>query len=301
MLHQLLSFINPGKFAGYSITSIAKYRILNQIGYLIYYVRYMLPSIFVLQKTKALRNSRKRKKALVIGNGPSASKISLEQLQDLDRASVDVFATNSFLSSPLGTFVPDYMIFSDPLDFKPVSDDHPRKFRSDLGKPQRALAESLCSTIFAPVNQKKYCCGDQYLFFNDYENIHSSNVEDILKPRGYGSWTGTKALAIACYLGYSEIYFVGIDQDLFKSLMVDSTNKVYYEVAHFYDGESSKPYRFDKTSEGSAMPEVFYQLYLNYESFRKFDTNRVYNLNVDGFIDTFKKMRFEDSCLNAKR
>jgi hypothetical protein len=274
-------------YLGLSIARILNYRLATYRGVLAYSMRYMIPHRDEIKRIGSLRNTKGRKRAFVFGNGPSMNKLSPEKVLDYQNQGYDVIAVNNFLYSETGQVVtPDFHVFSDPLDFVDVPTSHPRWERSKRGKEEKEQVFAKGIPVFAPL---QYCDLNDYAstyYFCDVENLFSTNI-DLRLPRGYLSWTGMKALAAACFLGYERIYICGMDYDMFRNLRVDQENNCYWTVEHFYDDDSSSPYVIKKTSHTSG--EVLYLAHLNLVYHDRFTRFPVINLDPSGLVDAFPK------------
>lgn len=277
------------KYFGFNATKILKYKYKIKFLYLLYYMKHCLPNHKLFKKTRKLRNTKNGKSVFVFGNGPSMKKLDPQKIKRYTSEDFEVIACNSFLYSDMGKAVkPDYMLFSDKLDFVDVPDDHPRAFRAKIGKPDKQKAIELGIPIFAPIKFCKYQKNGQCFFFDDYEDIFSNNVANILRPRGYGSWSGNKALSVAVYMGYSNIYICGLDYDMFKDIKVNNENKIYWEVKHFYDNEKRPSYVFERSKEYT-IGTLLYKAHLNFIFLEKFKGYPITNLDPESYVDAFPK------------
>ena len=113
--------------------------------------------------------------------------------------------------------------------------------------------------------------------------------------------TAYKALAIACYLGYSRIYVCGFDNDYFKSITASDSNELYYTDNHFYhtqkdginedggDSTGESPYKVNKEIEGNSTGELLYLHHFLFKHLEKFNKYEIYNLDKNSLVDAFSK------------
>lgn len=274
-------------YLGLSIKRILLYRLRTYRDVLAYSAKYMIQHAGELQRTGDLEGSCQGKSAFVFGNGPSMKKLDPEKVLGYQTRGFDVIAVNNFLYSDMGQKVtPDYHVFSDPLDFKQVPEDHPRWERAQRGKAEKEWVVERGIRLFAPLQFIDIVDYPLAYYFCDAENIFSRNI-DPRWPRGYPSWTGMKALAIACFLGYERIYICGMDYDMFRTMQVDQDNKCFWTVEHFYDDDRSPSYVIDKTTRSSG--EVLYFAHLNFVCHDKFADHPIVNLDPTGLVDSFPK------------
>jgi len=263
------------------------------IGSIKYFCRYMLSSPAEVIRVYRLKDKMRGKSAFVFGNGPSLKAISGKKIRKiLEEQKFHLIATNGFLDTPhFRGITPNFMIFSDPLDFRPIRADTKRLYRATQGQADLKRAIDKKITLFIPFKFKEYIGPSETKvhYFNDSENIFSRNVDNIIFPRGYSSWTGHKALAIAQFLGYSHIYICGLDYDSIREINVDQENRVFWKVAHFNDSNERPAYIFEKSSEGRSVSDVLFNSFLNISTFEKFSKEKIVNLNPHGLIDSFSK------------
>jgi hypothetical protein len=199
-----------------------------------------------------------------------------------------LITVNNFIHSDFADILqPTYHIFSDPLDFIDVPDSHPKAERARMGKKDKQRVMDRGIPLFVPIQYYDYHPKENTHFFYDVENIFSANVADLGRARGYMSWSGMKALAVACSLGYERIYFCGMDYDMFKSIQVHEDNKLYREVNHYYDDESHPKYEFH--GGRYSIGEFLYMEHLNFMVHDKFAPYPLVNLNPKGLIDSLPK------------
>jgi uncharacterized Rossmann fold enzyme len=278
------------RYLGISAPKIVRYWLRVKLEVAYYYLKYCIINFESLLKTYKLKNTKKNNKVFVFGNGPSMKKLDPIKIKNYSNNGYDIIACNGFIQSDFGKHIkPNYMVFSDPLDFKTVPNTHPRKFRELLGKKDKQDAINEQIPIFAPINFLNYEKYDNCYFFNDCEDIFSNNISNILAPRGYGSWTGNKALSIATYLGYSEIYICGLDYDIFKKINVNSKNEIFTKNEHFYDSKDRDSYVFERSKSGYNVAKFLYQAHINLIIFDKFKKHPIINLSKEGLIDSFQK------------
>jgi hypothetical protein len=96
--------------------------------------------------------------------------------------------------------------------------------------------------------------------------------------------TGLKAMSIACYLGYKEIYICGFDNDQWTTLKVDQYNNIFNQRSHFYGNQ--KYYKFDHKIQIGYFLKKFAEIFENYELFKNY---KIVNLDKNSLIDSFPK------------
>jgi hypothetical protein len=251
-----------------------------------YYLKYCFPNRINLKKTAALRNTKKDKSAFVFGNGPSMKKLDSEKVLKYIDQGMDVFGTNSYLFSEFGkTVLPSHYLLSDPLWFDTdEASSISSSFRSEILNSNSLIAEHK-PTLFIPIDKIHYSFGTQTFYFNDVENMFSSNVVDILSPRGYLSNAGHKAIAIAGFLGYKKIYVCGLDNSRFKDIHVDRDNISSVELSHFFENRTER----QSVKRNRSVARNLFMAYLTFKDLEKFQKFPICNLDPESLVDAFPK------------
>lgn len=234
---------------------------------------YTLPNYKSISALKKIKNTKNKKNAFVFANGPSLKILDPLKVLEYQKTGFEVFAGNSYIDSEFGNIVkPNYYIFSDPVHFKETD-------RKDVNK----IVE-LNIPVFVPhryASKSKF--KNQYIF-NDSFDIFSNHTIDIRKRRPYISMTLYKALSIACFMGYDNIYICGFDNNYFLRVSVDIHNQLFIKDDHFYDKNSVDPIKIEQSMSSFLMEN--HLLFLGLEKFSKY---KITNLHQDSLIDSFSK------------
>ena len=199
-----------------------------------YYILYILPQRDELKRTKELKNTKKGKKCFVFANGPSMNLLDVKKIEKYQKLGLDVICMNSYIISKMAEkVVPNYYVLSDPLSFCVKKEEIPDDLL-EIQKKQIKILNDLKIPVFIPAEYSIFNLFNNYYIFYNFGNRFKLYV-DPTKPRGYPTTTAHKALTIACYLGYDEIYICGFDHDFFKNLTVDENNNTYFLTNHYYD------------------------------------------------------------------
>lgn len=228
------------------INILVKYRVTNAL-YLLYAEckhnrdqkkRYELSS---QEKFKVIKNIKKGKRCFIIGNGPSLTVTDLNRLKK-----EDTFAVNRM-----------YKIF-DQTEWRPTfycSQDS--KVLEEVYEDLSPLFD-ICECVFLNSsirlsNSKLEKDNLFYLFVNlqDYIGTLPEFSNDICKGI-YEGYTVTYAcIQLAVYMGYSEIYLMGIDHNYNFTICKDGTVKQDKSAANYMKGiEGDMPYapQLEKTT-----------------------------------------------------
>ena len=255
-----------------------------------YRLKVVLPNYGHLRQTQRLKGSKAGKMALVLANGPSVGKLDPQKIRRLQQESgFDVFAVNSYISSPLaGVVVPDYYLLSDPAFFNPEKHTH----LTDRLKQDVDLLTQKNITCFVPLEHYESAPFKHKYGFYDRGNLFLDQIT-ITGPRCYVSMTAYKALAAACYMGYRQIYICGFDNDYFLNLVVDADNEMYYIDRHFYDKLGSQPSKV-RDAHANSVGELLYSHHFLFKDLEKFSEYPIINLNQTGLVDCFPKHHLLD-------
>ena len=109
-----------------------------------------------------------------------------------------------------------------------------------------------------------------------------------MKPRGYLSLTAYKALAVSIYLGYKEIFILGIDNTMYQTVDVDQDNLIHLDGNHFYEDLSKES---SGTFYPSGMADLFYDYSLCFLDLRRCfgKQSNVTHLDPYSKVDAFRK------------
>ena len=281
------------EYLGISPYRIFKKWVKTQLIIAHYYFKYMLPNREAINTTRRLKGTCKGRKAFVFANGPSLdildpSKILIYQ-KDAD---FDVFAVNSYINSAFSEIVkPNYYVLSDPVYFGHNTTKHtPEVMQEALTAVDKV--KKIGATVFVPTKYYQTFFYKKKYAFCDAESVFSDNVSDITKPRGFQSMTAYKALSIACFLGYDEIYIAGFDNNYFKTLEVDKNNLIYYCNSHFYAPTAKN--LLPAIGWGSDIGEILYDLHFLFRDLKKFSDKHIINLDENSLVDCFSKSHILD-------
>jgi len=195
----------------------------------------------LVYRRKALRGTRQARRmhagqeALVIGNGPSAAKLDWETVVAEQKNGLQVFAINYFpLSEASEICNPNYIVLSDQMT-KPnvVTNSRTQQL---WGKVRRIPSITLIVPIsWFHIIQADSELSTRALYFDDSGLEGWTKNISPLRPRGYIPLTAYKALAFANYLGFQRINIIGIDNSMFRTVAVDTENRLIQYPNHFFE------------------------------------------------------------------
>lgn len=284
----------PNQFLDYSFWNLLKYYFYTKYSITKYYLKYILPNRKLFKNTIKLKSSKKGRKVFIFGSGPSMNVLDPKKISYyVNEKGYEVIALNSFMYSDFAKFIkPNYMVFSDPVDFKEVPKNHQNYSRSVNGQEDKKKAINQNIPLIIPINFWKQTAQNhgQVFYFNDCSDYFSKDI-DLLKPRPFKTFTGMKAIASGIYMGYEEIYICGFDYDNFKKTTVNEENQIIHEFEHFY-GSVDRPTRVVPVN--NSFGNHLYSCALAFIQHDKFKNFNIINLHKKSFVDSFPKNKTLD-------
>jgi FkbM family methyltransferase len=233
-------------------------------------------------RLRALKAARRSRRCFVIGNGPSLARTNLTRLKD-----EVTFATNGFfLKMPELDWSPTYYVVEDHL----VGEDRADELNALTGTTKlfpASLAYALRpdddTTYFDHRPRKSYPDGFDFSFDADANTFTGGTV------------TFT-CMQLAAYLGFQEIYLIGVDADY--SIPADAALSGAGRVKEI-DMRSDDPNHFhpDYFGKGKRWHEPNVEVMLGaYEEARRATETRgisIVNATVGGKLEVFPRIDFE--------
>lgn len=249
------------------------------------FILYTFPLRNDFERTKKINNTKKGRKCFVFANGPSMNLVDIDKIKKCQMSGFDVIGINNQIVSEMAnTIIPNYYVLSDPITFGMNDETTPFSARITAEKVITKL-NKLNIPVFIPAHFSNLELFNEYYIFNDFGNRFSRNI-NITKPRGYIELTGYKAIAIACHLGYQEIYICGFDNDYFKTISVDEDNNIYHMDRHYYDDGVKC---IAPCNSGKGLGNLLWDHHRRFKDFELFSRHNIINLDKNGLVDVFTK------------
>lgn len=230
----------------------------------------------------SLKDSHKGEKCFVIGNGPS---LKVEDLDELYKKGILTFATNRvFKVFEKTKWRPTYYVSEDILLMRDA---------------QEIIRDMDVKGRFIPINLKWYEGIDipnaDYFYIEYHEPMKeyyglSVNIPHCIRCRGTVTIT---CLQLAIYMGFSEIYLIGVDHNFAKMFDKNGNVVINHSIKnHFIDdydeGIVDQGFHVDEATEA----------YMDIERLsRRSGTFRVYNATRGGKLEVYERVDL-DSLLN---
>lgn len=240
-----------------------------------------------LDTTRMVAETAAGSDVLVIGSGPSASRLKRSTVVEAQKTGgILVVATNFFLASDLGkTITPDYLVWSDDIFHPSRSEKNPQAWEGLATRPQ--------ITLVTPWTWRRDIerlgIPNPVVYFDDDTLEGWSRNISPLHPRGYQGSTGQKAIAFATHLGARQTLIIGIDLSYFRHFTVDEHNRLFRNPIHLKGTDTGVAELTPQTLLGLAD-----ELYSASNTFRYLHTHfrgkNIINLDQNSLIDAFPKV-----------
>ncbi|WP_153798949.1 6-hydroxymethylpterin diphosphokinase MptE-like protein [Foetidibacter luteolus] len=236
-----------------------------------------------LEKWKQLKDKYKGERIFVIGNGPSLNRTSVHLLKD---EYTMCFNRINLMFERLN-FKPDFYVVIDDL----VVLDNDKEINTEI-LPQVKYA------FFPDIHPSNV---DFINYIDHAENVHwfKSDIPAFrsdLPYCGHNKTVVNAGLQIAAYLGFSEIYMIGVD-------MAFSDQKVKKITSRDWQAGENDPNHFDPRYFGNGrkyhnptVPEMIEKFEEGKKFFDKLGV-KIYNAGVGGKLEVFPRVNF-DSLFN---
>jgi len=250
----------------------------------------------LVAKNIELKDKHKGERCLILGSGPSIKKEDLKPLKD-----EVVFALNNFYvhedfdTIMSGTKAKYYM--TAPIH-PPQSEGEWKEWFKDMESKMPKNTNMLFGLngydgnikyifekydIFQKHNINWYFAGVPYS-----QDVFNKNAMDITKPIYSGEAVSIYTLILAIYMGFDEIYLLGMDHDYF--LYDDESQMRMYNSAKHQNNE------FERTFGNTFYINEFlrqYNIFSKYKSFLDNSDSKIYNASNGGILKIFPKVKFE--------
>lgn len=239
-------------------------------------------------KLKKVKSTAKTERCFVIGNGPS---LTIEDLETLHTNGEVCFASNGICGIFDKTeWKPDVYAIIDSNAFKMVQ-DHLPVIEKYVKYVFLSIIDAKQNSIYAKIIDNS----NVYPFFHnqlggkaDKKSISFSH--DISKFIGDGYTVTCTLIQIAMYMGYKEIYLLGVDHTL--NYKADSNGNIELKAYHFKGAQNiDKPIKLTQYAQ-----DVFEYSTNGYKLCEKESRRsgvRIYNATRGGKLEVFERVNFD--------
>jgi len=199
----------------------------------------------------------------------------------------DFFSLGGFLASEASKEIDiDYYLLSDDRTIFPNKYDLEINLKNTILKTIEKIMQKRIKLFLPTLTFKKHdFINNEVYYFNNFGDKITGNISDITKYYGYSSISGLKALSICKYLGYDKIYFIGLDNDHWNNLKVNSLNEIFQINRHFYDDDMIYRKNIGMDTVSNLLRKSS-EVFKGYEKFKEFN---IINLDPESLIDCFSK------------
>ncbi len=237
-----------------------------------------------LSRLAKLKGTGTGKSALVLGNGPSQGLLDPSKLHRFVKQGHHLFVVNFYHSNiSLSRIYPTYHVLSDPNSLNASA---PTRLTEKNESLRRYLVENRQIMICVPLEFNMDSDFEhRSIYFNDTEASWWYKNTNPLLPRGYLSMTLYKALAIACFIGYDNIYTLGMDNTYPHDVFVDRRNHVCNIERH----TGGSDHMIDQSPFYRRTEDVLWDSCLLFYDLKQFERHPIINLDPYSLTNVFPK------------
>ena len=248
------------------------------------------------------RNTHEGERCFILGSGPSVKKQNLAILEGEHCISMSRF----YLHDKYDLIQPKYHVFA--------PNHHPYKFelpRENLEELERRTNWNqeifICHTSYKysyfELMKKQPAYALKNISFINYiasvelteYNAYDEVIWDISKRPFLIRSALYACIQLALFMGFKEIYLVGVDHDYLAELNEDGSSTHFYQVA---EGLNDADFYKDKE-------KLFFGFYKRWGHYRLMRTyaekrgQRIFNASEKSYLDVFQRMKLEDVLRNS--
>lgn len=225
------------------------------------------------RRLQDLKDTKIGKRCFIVGNGPSLTTTDLEKLKY-----EDCFAANKIYKIFEKTeWRPKYYVVA---DWSGLNDEDADKVNVETV----FFGDHFYRLHNIKMDNAIVFYGDRLLDTKP-ESFHFSN--DISKGICLGATVTYACMQIAVYMGYKEIYLLGIDHNF--AYVVDSKGNIVknpnVEESHFFSEDASKAYA-DMIGMSNA--------YIDAKKYAEMHGIKIYNATRGGALEIYPRVNFDD-------
>ncbi len=258
----------------------------------------------LLNKNARFKNLHQGKRCFIVGNGPSLKKMDLSKITNEITFTVNNIMYNKDVYDLVNS---DYHIMIDPSYFNLNTDSIEGFEKIELLKTiNYSNRAPVCFTSIEGVEFYKTHGLDKVLdlaYLYQHGNLTPAFIRenDLTRNILASQNVVQAAILVACYMGFKEIYLIGVDMTSIFLTFESNENgeKDILKDFHVYNYSSAER---KKILDSSIVHDNEYMLYDYAKTFsifkgiRKFAESKginVYNATIGGGLDVFKRIRYE--------
>ncbi|MDR1688174.1 MAG: DUF115 domain-containing protein [Clostridiales bacterium] len=222
------------------------------------------------EKLASYKGIHKGKRCFIIGTGPS---LTMEDLDTLHLHNEICFGTNKiFLAFEKTVWRPDYYFVSDWVFASQYKEE------LSLLKIENKFVSDLSRDFWNGSGSENCVCFKLHQTFYDSElPPFSLDASDKINQ---GLTVSYEALQLAVYMGFSDIYYLGVDFDYSKDML---SGENHFAKNYFKSGEVHTPFRAEKQLLA----------YQKAEMVSREQGFRIFNATRGGKLEVFERVDFD--------
>lgn len=229
-----------------------------------------------LNRNLIYKDVHKGKRCFIVGNGPSIKKVDLKKLRN-----EYTFVVNHFFQhKDTKIMKPDYYCIIDREHFKDTSNSK-KFFRALENKINKQ------TTFFFPIQYSAYVKRNQllkkhaihYLMLNgNFSEKLNFNVQIEKSLPGLINVV-LACILVASYMGFSEIYLLGVDHDWLKERTFGRGGRFYER--HYFENDEKNSYEYASYCQS--------ELFKSYRLLKeKLKNTKIINCTDNSYLDVFE-------------
>lgn len=258
---------------------------------------YMFKYKKILSNNIALKDIHKGKRCFILGSGPSIKKQDLSPLKNEIVFALNNFYVHEEFSNIISNTNVEKYYMTAPIH-PPQTEEEWKDWFIDIEKNVPLNVKTLFGLNGNKINIKyifeKYGLFKQHTKFWYFEGKHFRNDKklkgmDVTKAIYSGESVSVYTLILAIYMGFSEIYLLGMDHDYF--LYDDESQMRMYKTSIHQNSE------FERTFGDTFYIKEFlrqYNIFSKYHAFGFSSNSKIYNASAGGILKVFPKVNFEN-------
>lgn len=256
-----------------------------------------------IQKNRKFKDSHLGERCFVLGNGPSLEELEFDMLKN-----EYVFTVNRISGmtgyEKLNTnfhFLMDYAIFGIRENVKLDTNMYVKEILEVGNKKSNEIFLPIAAREFVKKHKLEKYCNINY-FYCDGSFVGGYQRCDLTKQVPNFTTVVQYAIFTAIYMGFKEIYLLGCDGTLFKSVLATAEGKLN-NPTHAFDKPEDilrQEKSFMQVLENMKLDALFYDQYKVFNGYRRLGAycNRkditLINLTTNSLIDTIPKKKMKE-------
>ena len=252
----------------------------------------------IVKNNVELKDKHKGGRCFLLGSGPSIKDENLKPLKNEIVFALNNFYVHDDFSEIMSGNIEKYYLTA-PIH-PPQTETEWKEWFSDMGNNMPNNV-NLIFGISNQINTAKSILDHHNLFehhqkywlygginINDYYNYKPADI-DITRMTWIADTVSIYSLIVAIYMGFSEIYLVGMDHNYICNK--ESDYRFYKNGIH----QNNESERITKGSSRTKKESLgIYKVFSQYELLLKYSNTKIYNISNNSLLDVFKFVTFND-------